>query len=184
MKHDSNEFFEGEYSSRSGNINHNQQSVLSISLDIIEDGNISFYKKISCEPTGSQSGNYYDYLSFSIDGLEMDKWAGEIEWSLESFPINSGIHTFEWKYIKDQAVIGGLDAAWIDFIVFPPIYNNECPNDINGDCMTNVLDIVILINFILNFEIPNPSQQIASDINQDGLLNVLDVVLLVNLILG
>ena len=95
-----------------------------------------------------------DYLSFSIDGLEIDKWAGEIEWSLESFPINSGIHTFEWKYIKDQAVIGGLDAAWIDFIVFPPIYNNECPNDINGDCMTNVLDIVILINFILMIRRP------------------------------
>ncbi|MBT7376540.1 MAG: DUF2817 domain-containing protein [Candidatus Marinimicrobia bacterium] len=182
---DSNDFFEGNYSTRSGDIDNSQESVLSLSLDIVESGEISFYKKVSCEPTGSQSGNYYDYLSFSIDGIEMDKWAGEIDWSFESFSIDPGLHSFEWKYIKDQGVISGSDAAWLDFIVFPPVnIYSECPNDINGDCITNVLDIVVLINFILGYEIPTAYQLLVSDLNQDGLLNVLDIVQLVNIILS
>ena len=182
---DSNNFFEGNYSTRSGNIDNSQESALSLSLDIVESGEISFYKKVSCEPTGSQSGNYYDYLSFSIDGIEMNKWAGEIDWSFESFPINPGLHSFEWKYIKDQGVVSGSDSAWLDFIVFPPVnIYSECPNDINGDCITNVLDIVVLINFILSFETPTDSEFLASDLNQDGLLNVLDIVQLVNIILS
>ena len=182
---DSNNFFEGNYSTRSGNIDNSQESALSLSLDIVESGEISFYKKVSCEPTGSQSGNYYDYLSFSIDGIEMNKWAGEIDWSFESFPIDPGLHSFEWKYIKDQGVVSGFDSAWLDFIVFPPVnIYSECPNDINGDCITNVLDIVVLINFILSFETPTDSEFLASDLNQDGLLNVLDIVQLVNIILS
>lgn len=177
--------FEGNNSVRSGSINNNQESNISISLEITEFGNLSFYKKVSCEPTGSQTGNFYDYLSFSIDGVEMDKWAGEIDWSLESYPVNPGVHLFEWKYVKDQAVIGGLDAAWLDFIVFPPVESlNQCPNDINGDCTTNILDIVVLINFILGYEIPSNDQFLESDLNQDGLLNVLDVVQLVNIVLS
>jgi hypothetical protein len=182
---DSNDVFEGNYSTRSGNIDNSQESTLRLSLDIVEPGEISFYKKVSCEPTGSQSGNYYDYLSFSIDGIEMDKWAGEIDWSFESFPIDPGLHSFEWKYIKDQGVVSGSDSAWLDFIVFPPVnVYSECPNDINGDCITNVLDIVVLINFILSFETPTDSEFLASDLNQDGLLNVLDIVQLVNIILS
>ena len=182
---DSNDFFEGNYSTRSGNIDNSQESALSLSLDIVESGEISFYKKVSCEPVGSQSGNYYDYLSFSIDGTEIDKWAGEIDWSFESFLIDPGLHSFEWKYIKDQGVVSGSDAAWLDFIVFPPVnIYSECPNDINGDCMTNVLDIVVLINFILGYETPTAYQYLVSDLNQDGLLNVLDIVQLVNIILS
>ena len=182
---DSNDFFEGNYSTRSGNIDNSQESALSLSLDIVESGEISFYKKVSCEPVGSQSGNYYDYLSFSIDGTEIDKWAGEIDWSFESFLIDPGLHSFEWKYIKDQGVVSGSDAAWLDFIVFPPVnIYSECPNDINGDCTTNVLDIVVLINFILGYETPTAYQSLVSDLNQDGLLNVLDIVQLVNIILS
>ena len=115
----------------------------------------------------------------------MDRWAGEIDWSFESFSIDPGLHSFEWKYIKDQGVISGLDAAWLDFIVFPPVnIYSECPNDINGDCTTNVLDVVVLINFILSYQTPTDSEFLASDLNQDGLLNVLDIVQLVNIILA
>jgi len=53
--------------------------------------------------------------------------------------------------------------------------------DFNGDL--NVLDVVILINFILDTDTPDSEQFEAGDINGDGVLNVLDVVNLVNLIL-
>ena len=35
-----------------------------ITLDVEEDGQISFYKKVSCENVGSLTGNYYDYIVF------------------------------------------------------------------------------------------------------------------------
>ena len=54
--------------------------------------------------------------------------------------------------------------------------------DFNGDL--NVLDVVILINFILEADTPNSEQFEAGDMNDDEVLNVLDVVILVNQILG
>ncbi len=181
---DNNEFFEGNFSSRSGEIDHDEESMISITLDIIEDGNISFYKKTSCESVGSSTGNYYDYLAFLINDEEIEKWAGEIDWSLETFPVNAGTHTFSWKFVKDYAVTSGQDAVWLDFIVFPPIYSNDCPNnDINNDCTTNVLDVIFLVNFVLNNEQANDEEFNSADINQDGVLNVIDIVLMVNLIL-
>ena len=182
---DNSEVFEGSYSGKSGNIDHSEESSLSITLDVVEEGQLSFYKKISCENVGSQTGNYYDYLSFSIDGTEMDKWAGEIDWSLESFPVSAGSHSFEWLFIKDHAVTSGADAAWIDFVVFPPLSTDECPSsDINQDCIVNVLDVIFLVNFVLENDIPTDSEFAAADLNQDGTLNVIDVVLMVNVILG
>ena len=182
---DSNTFIEGNYSSKSGNINNNQESTISITLDVVEDGFISFYKKVSCEPTGSQTGNYYDYLSFSINDNEINKWAGDIDWSFESFPVNEGINNFKWKYIKDQGVVSGEDAAWIDYIVFPPLESNsQCATgDLNQDNSINIQDIVLLINLVLNPQEPTQQELCFSDLNQDNALNVLDVVLLVNLIL-
>ena len=58
------------------------------------------------------------------------------------------------------------------------------PGDVNLDSVLDVLDVVILINFILGLDIPELDQFEAGDINGDGVLNVLDVVSLVNLILG
>ena len=45
------------YTSKSGSIDHNMTSELSVNMDIAENGNITFYKKVSCEDVGSQSGN-------------------------------------------------------------------------------------------------------------------------------
>ena len=100
---------------------------------------------------------------------------------MATFPVSAGNHSFEWRYIKDHAVTSGSDAAWIDFVVFPPIsISEECgTGDLNSDGTNNVLDVVSLVNCVLgeNCEI------CYGDINQDDILNVLDVVLLVNSIL-
>ena len=55
--------------------------------------------------------------------------------------------------------------------------------DVNMDSVLNVLDVVILTNFILEADTPDSDQFEAGDINSDGILNVLDIVNLVNLIL-
>ena len=178
---DSNNTYEGNFSAQSGQIDHNMTSDLSITMEIVEAGTISFYKKVSCEDIGSYSGNYYDYLAFYIDGVEQNKWAGEIDWSQNSFNVSAGEHTFTWSYSKDQGVVAGQDAVWIDNITFPPVSSSIAATlgDLNNDEIINVLDIVLMVNIILDFDAPNN----ASDMNSDGITNVLDVILLVNLVL-
>tara|TARA_B100000029_G_C17569104_1_gene956027 strand:+ start:921 stop:2402 length:1482 start_codon:yes stop_codon:yes gene_type:complete len=55
--------------------------------------------------------------------------------------------------------------------------------DVNLDQIIDILDIVIILNFVLELEIPNEEELWLADMNQDGDINILDVVLLVNLIL-
>ena len=109
----SNAPYAGTYCSESGNINNNQQTELSIELDVTEAGFVGFYRKTSTEAD-------WDYLFFYIDGQELGKWSGEEPWEYMEFPIDTGMHTVTWNYIKDQWVSDGQDAAFIDEIVLPP----------------------------------------------------------------
>ena len=172
---------EGLYSAKSGNIDNNQISEVSLNIFTDDPSEVSFYKKVSCENVGSQTGNYYDYLAFYIDGVEQEKWAGEIDWSLSTFPLSSGEHILKWAYIKDQGVSSGQDATWIDFIVMPNSQSDFC--DISSDGELNIIDVVLLVNFVLGTEEPTNNQFICSDLNDDSSLNVVDIILLVNQIL-
>ena len=56
--------------------------------------------------------------------------------------------------------------------------------DINNDFEVNVLDIVLIVNFILMIDQPTEAEFYAGDINSDGQLNVSDVVAIVQMILN
>lgn len=115
------EVFEGSNASKSGSIANSQSSILSISLEVTQNDSISFYKKVSCEDSPySSSNDWYDFLSFEIDNVVKGQWDGEVQWSYQAYPVTSGTHTFTWKYLKDNTTLAGLDAAWVDFITFPP----------------------------------------------------------------
>ena len=112
---DNSNIYEGQNSSRSGVIPDNEESELSIEVDVTAPGDISFYKFLSSEED-------YDFLKFKINGSKVAEWSGiDNTWSFVSFPVNPGINTFKWEYEKDGAVDDGEDCAWIDYIVFPPI---------------------------------------------------------------
>ena len=57
------------------------------------------------------------------------------------------------------------------------------PGDVTLDEVVNILDVVLLINFVLGADTPNNSEFNAGDYNNDGYLNVQDIVLIINLIL-
>lgn len=111
---------EGNFSGRSGVISDSQESVINLNAMVLQDGEISFWKYVSCEHDASGNKNY-DYFSFSIDNFEMGRWDGDIPWSLERFPVAKGYHTFTWHYHKDHSVSAGLDGVIIDYITFPLI---------------------------------------------------------------
>ena len=56
--------------------------------------------------------------------------------------------------------------------------------DINDDFEVNVLDIVLIVNFILITDEATDTEFSAGDFNSDGQLNVLDVVGIIQMILN
>jgi hypothetical protein len=105
--------YSGIYAAKAGTITHNQNTSLSLSLNITEAGTVSFFDKVSSEAN-------YDYFRFFIDGVQQAQWSGSVNWALQSYPVNPGTRTFTWTYFKDQGVNSGSDTAWLDHIIFPP----------------------------------------------------------------
>jgi len=184
-----NDQYEGYYSAQSGNINDNQNSQMSVAMDVVMDGNIEFYYRVASEY--SPSGEYfYDGLEFYIDGTLVGQYQpganGETPWTQASFSVQPGEHTFTWSYIKDGG--GGStdmpeDCAWVDYISFPPSMieddgDGAMQGDVNQDNLISVLDIVLIINMVLESEFDS-----LADLNEDGMVDVLDVILVVNLVL-
>ena len=121
-----------------------------------------------------------DWLSFS------DEMAGQLEFSasmMHAFDVYSvGLSNGDYTgYVKITSN-GGSASIPINLSVSSG--SEVMPGDINGDETVNIQDIILLINFILELDIPNNTEFEAADINGDGILNVLDVVNFVNLILS
>ena len=105
--------YAGTYCAQSGSISHSQQTDLILTIDILADGEISFYRKVSSE-------NNWDWLRFYIDNVQKGEWSGDAAWNQEAYPVTTGTHTFKWSYQKDGSVSNGSDCAWVDNIQFPP----------------------------------------------------------------
>jgi len=149
--------YEGTYCAKSGSIGNNSESILILELEVLSEGEISFFKKVSCE--NDPGGTGYDYLKFSIDNNEKGRWDGEVSWSEEIFTVSAGTHTFKWTYHKDGYVTGGQDCVWIDYVVFPPIQPDEftqtIPLNIGYQFVSSRIDVenpdmLIVLSSILN----------------------------------
>jgi len=103
---------EGSFYAKSGPISDNNSSALQIQLDIIKDTSISFFVKTSSEIN--------DYLNFYIDNELQGQWSGKSEWQKVEFDVSTGLHDFVWNYEKDGKDSEGYDAAYVDYIIFPP----------------------------------------------------------------
>lgn len=106
--------YQGNYCAKSSPIGDMDTTAFSISIDVLTNDSISFFRKVSSE-------NNYDYLNFYIDNNRIGRWAGTQAWARVAFPITPGHHLLSWNYIKDQSTATGSDCAWVDFIVFPAI---------------------------------------------------------------
>ena len=56
--------------------------------------------------------------------------------------------------------------------------------DVNDDNVLNILDVVMLVNFILGVNEPDTTEFEVSDMNNDSNLNVQDIIFLINIILN
>ncbi len=114
----SNVVYEGSYALKSGTLpSSGGESVLIINLNVLNNDNVVFYKKVSSEP--ESWGTMYDFLEFLIDGNSKGKWCGEVNWSMQTYSVTAGNRELKWVYEKDNYITNGSDCAWIDNIKLP-----------------------------------------------------------------
>ena len=168
---DGNQIYEGTYSSRSAyNLPDGEESELSIYVNVLSPGDISFYKFVSSEFN-------FDFLKFKINGTKVGEWSGEdTVWSFASFPVtNTGTHTFKWEYDKDASWSDGYDCAWIDYIVFPPIYINQT-DILDHSFKMNIYPNPSLGNFTLSFDDNNQHDIEITNVNGKRLMLFEDII--------
>ena len=69
------------------------QSIIEITVDVPEDGVMSYYHKVSSEQA-------WDLAGFYIDNVQMTTASGEVDWTYKEFPVSAGTHTYSWRYVK------------------------------------------------------------------------------------
>lgn len=110
--------YAGSYCARSknnlpsGTWSNDNNSDISITMNVTEASTISYFRKVSSESD-------FDKFSFAIDGTTKEELSGEVAWGQVSFDVTPGNHTFRFRYSKDASQTSGSDCAWIDNIVFP-----------------------------------------------------------------
>ncbi len=148
---DNNEAYEGNYSLRSGNIDDDSNTQISITLETFSEQVLSFHYKVSSEEN-------WDYFYFYIDGEQKITATGETGWMLAEYLISEGTHTYTWIYQKDFMSYDGNDCVWIDNITFPCSSFTDV-NEMNDD------DIRIYpnpANDFINIEIENGKEKAKS----------------------
>ncbi|MCX6873928.1 MAG: M6 family metalloprotease domain-containing protein, partial [Verrucomicrobia bacterium] len=106
---------DGQDAAQSGVIDHSQNTWMETT--VTGPGTLSFWWKVS-----SEAG--YDYLRFTVDGVEQTGIAGisgTVDWQAAMASVGVGTHSVRWTYSKDISVVSGSDAGWVDQLVLKPI---------------------------------------------------------------
>ncbi len=127
-------------------------------------GGDDFFSNIQSGAYRLPNGNTIITLSTTLNILEVSN-AGDIVWDY-TFPepgysVIARAQKYSYSYLNDSNTLG----------------------DINLDQSIDILDVILLINFIIGETQFNQQQIVSSDLNFDGELSILDVILLLNVIL-
>ena len=140
--------------------------------------------KVEVTSDGGQSWSTLENTSESDDS-----------WIQKNFLLGSmGIqltNQMQFQFIAEDIAYEGetgsggsiVEAAIDEFIIVTFDSVLYSPGDVNLDGTLNILDVVLLVNYVLDAEEFSPTQESLADLNGDGGVNVLDIVQLVNLIL-
>ena len=115
---------------------------------------------------------YYEFIedgNVLLEGM-LDLNQSTIYFDVDS--IDSSLYTF--NIFSDSTNIKS-----IEFILSNPLFG-----DINADSIIDILDIMLCVNFIMEFIISDNYQSYISDINGDNLIDILDILNLVNIVIS
>jgi len=176
---------DGQDSARSADLWGNWASSSRLSTTVTGPATVSFWWKVSSETN-------YDFLRFSIDGIESSRISGEKGWTQKQVSIGSGTHTLAWVYEKDGAYADGSNAGWLDqvtvtypvrpispSVLAPRDLNNDGRyDDVNGNGRKDFADVVLYFNQMTWIAANEPLS--AFDYNGNGRIDFADVTWLFN----
>ncbi len=96
---------DGELAAQSGAITDDQMTKMYTT--VTGPATVSFWWKVSCESN-------YDFLAFTINGIQQTKITGEVDWQFQSHTLSNGAYILKWDYAKDELYSVGEDAGWLD----------------------------------------------------------------------
>jgi subtilisin family serine protease len=102
---------DGVDAAQSGEVDHEEYSGMEFTVN--GPASLSFQWKVSSEKN-------YDYLVLAIDGWVRAYITGEVDWTQVTEYVGPGAHNVDIYYLKDQEVVKGQDAGWVDQIVITP----------------------------------------------------------------
>ena len=162
-----NECGESEFSCNMGSLMENPNEVENV---IASDGLYSDYVSISW----NHSDNTDSYKIYR-DGI----WLGVLSSSSEPEYIDYYIELETVHSYCNESTNECGTSEW----VCDEGYGATGIGDINDDDFVDVLDVVVLVNIIMGYTVPDDDEVWAADINNDGQINIQDIVLLVTIIL-
>ncbi|MBN1899927.1 M6 family metalloprotease domain-containing protein [Candidatus Sumerlaeota bacterium] len=101
----------GGDAAQSGEITHSQYARIYTTVE--GPGMLRFYWKVSCEPN-------FDSLKLYIEGAEVAKISGDVDWNEMKVHIGAGEHDIAWWYAKDASFSDNEDCGWVDKVEFTP----------------------------------------------------------------
>jgi len=124
-------------------------------------------------------------LSEIVNEIELDSWLWDFGDGSTTASSSAPVHTYSqggsYEVSLTVTNIYGLESEPHSETV--QLGSNIMPGDVNFDSVLNILDIVIVVNYVLENDTPTSSEFAVADLNGDGTLNILDIVILTNLIL-
>ena len=98
----------------------------------------------------------------------------------------SALHTYQGQGHTPFSANMEFETEFTSLFLYDVVcsQDNLIIGDVNGDLELNILDVVLIVNFILGISDPDSTQFDLADMNSDGDLNVQDIILLINTILS
>ena len=186
-------YFTGERNNPNLNYFNQGASYCASNISILQDSLYTFYTN-----TG---GVYYFELDEEINNLRITSLNfNDIISTLLLVNSNNNISTIDLPILNENStfyfdeysdynkilIVGSNYIEPIsELINFEISLNNmNFLGDINSDGIINVNDVVLIINYILQYDNFDDETLLNADINADSQINIMDVVLLVNIILS
>jgi len=119
------------------------------------------------DPSNMYTAGYYDTFNLSPEGLYDGAWGTFPYFASDKIVVSdrtSGLHVINFT-IEDWA-------------------NPDIAGDINDDDIVDILDIIILVNYIVNDLELEEYQYDTANINNDDVVDILDIIIMVNIILN
>jgi len=92
-------------------------------------GTVGFWWKVSSQPSS-------DRLMFYINGTELLRISGEIDWEQRTFPVPAGSQILSWSYRKNSSISEGQDRGWVDEVVYEPFRPPALPGNFSATAMS------------------------------------------------